>query len=96
MLDKSRVHHAVCNAISYIHAGNGKQGASLHGGTKPFRDLDGFDSYSGAEASCAIEVALGCSISPTDKLFGTNTEPHSIDEIVNKVCEIIERQEPKA
>ena len=53
-----------------------------------YTELEGFDSINAAEASCMLENSLGHSFPPELLLFGTASQPRTVDEIIDQVCEI--------
>jgi len=58
-------------------------------------DLSGFDSLNAVETSCDFSAALGYEI-PGDVglFFHSDTKaPRTVNEIVDAVCEIIQKQE---
>ena len=79
---------AVYDALSSIRTSSGRSVSGLHGGTTPLHELEGFDSINAAEASCMLENSLGHSFPPELLLFGTASQPRTVDEIIDQVCEI--------
>ena len=61
--------------------------SNIGSNTRPLRDIDGFDSYSGVEASVLLSNSLGCLI--PDEVFVPEAGRHllSISEIADNVCE---------
>ncbi|MBI5668937.1 MAG: hypothetical protein HZC41_13100 [Chloroflexi bacterium] len=88
-MKKSQVRATVYRAVSEIQSACGRTVPKLHGGTKPFGDLEGFDSLNCVEISCQISSYLGCNITKDVGLFAVNGQPRTLDEVVEDVCQMI-------
>ncbi len=90
---RGQVYNAVVSAINSTQSASGRSG-SVSGSTRPMRDLNGFDSLNAVEASCHFSASLGSEI-PGDVglFFNSSGEPRTVDEIVDAVCGILQKQE---
>lgn len=90
---RRQVYNAVVSAITSTQSASGRSG-SVSGSTRPMCDLHGFDSLNAVEASCDFSASLGSEIPGDVGLFFNNTgEPRTVDEIVDAVCGIRQKQE---
>jgi acyl carrier protein len=93
MTMRNQVYIAVISAIQSIQNASGRSG-SISGNTRPTRDLNGFDSLNAVEASCQFSASLGSDIPGDVNLFINGSGEHrTVDEIVDAVCEILQKQE---
>jgi len=62
MHTKTEIRRAVEKVLNAAQQMSGRQCPSIADDTKPIGDLDGFDSLSGIEATCMLEVELKCTL----------------------------------
>ena len=58
-MDKSDVMSHVIDAVKQVQESSGRTSAGIGSGTRPFRDVEGFDSLSGVEATALLSQSLG-------------------------------------
>ncbi len=85
-MDRENVVGLVIDAVRQVQEASGRAGGNINSNTRPLRDIDGFDSHSGVEASVLLSESLGYEI--PDEVFVPNAGPRllSVDEIADNVC----------
>ena len=85
-MDKNDVVSQVIDAVKQVQESSGRTSAGIGSGARPFRDIEGFDSLSGVEATALLSHSLGQEL--PDSVFtpveGSRTL--SVNEIAENVC----------
>ena len=86
-MDRANVESLVIDAVRQVQESSGRAVGSIGSNTCPLRDVDGFDSHSGIEASVMLSASLGCMI--PDEVFVPvgGRRPLTVNEIADNVCE---------
>ncbi len=88
-MDKSEVMGKVIDAIRQVQEVSGRPVGGIGPGTRPIRDMAGFDSLSGVEATVILSESLGHDIPDGDNPFVSKDgcRALSVSEITDYLCE---------
>ena len=91
-MDKQEVNTRVVQAVCVVQEMSGRSAGNIGSGTRPIRDLDGFDSLSGVEATVVLSELLGHELPDDFNPFVSEDGRRalSIDEIIDSVENILE------
>ena len=64
----------------------------ITGSTCPMNDLQGFDSLIAVEVTAYVSTKLGVRFEPTLMLHSHYTSPYTIDQIAEKIIEILNKE----
>ena len=86
-MDREDVMSLVVDAIKQNQEASGRAVVEISPDTRPLRDIEGFDSYSGVEASLFLSTSLDCEI--PDEVFVPERGRRvlTVNEIADNVCE---------
>ncbi len=90
-MDKSEVMGKVIDAVTQVQEASGRPVGNIGPGTRPIRDVSGFDSLSGVEATVILSESLGQDLPGDCNPFVSKDgrRPLSVSEITDNLCEII-------
>ena len=90
-MDKREVMAKVIDAVRQVQEASGRPVGNVNSATCPVRDVAGFDSLSGVEATVILSESLGHDLPDDCNPFvskGLRRAP-SVNEITDNLCEII-------
>ncbi len=79
----------VIEAIAKIQGDSGRPVTSIQSSTRPFRDVEGFDSYSGVEATLLLSEMLGQELPDSVFIPKEGKQTLSVTEIAENICNIV-------
>jgi acyl carrier protein len=90
-MDKSEVMGKVFRAVTQVQEASGRPAGDIGSGTRPIRDVSGFDSLSGVEAMVILSESLGHNLPDDCNPFVSQDGRRAltIGEITGSLCEII-------
>ena len=90
-MDKNEVTEKLIDAVRQVQGASGRPVGDVGLGTWPIRDLPGFDSLSGVEATVILSESLGYDIPDDHDPFISNDGRRalSIGEITDNLCDIM-------
>lgn len=88
-MDKSKIIEKIVAAVTQIQETSGRVVGPYGPGTRPFTDVEGFDSLNGVEATVIISESLSRDLPESIFLAKDGHRRLSIGEIANSLCEIM-------
>ena len=88
-MDKENVVTRVIDAIRQVQESSGRTAVGIGPNTLPFKDVEGFDSLSGVEATVLLSESLGREL--PDSVFAPIDGDHilSVSEIAENLCQYV-------
>ena len=88
-MNKKEATDKVIEAIAKIQEDSGRLATSMQSSTRPFRDVEGFDSYSGVEATLLLSEMFGHELPDSVFIPKEGKQILSVTEIADNICEIV-------
>ena len=85
-MDRNNVVSQVIDAVKQVQETSGRTAVGIGPGTRPFRDIQGFDSLSGVEATVLLSQSLGRELPDSVFTPGEGGRTPSVNEIAENVC----------
>lgn len=85
-MDRNNVVSQVVDAVKQVQEASGRTAVGIGSGTRPFTDVDGFDSLSGVEATVLLSQSLGRELPDSVFTSGEGSRILSVKEIAENVC----------
>lgn len=79
----------VIEAIAKIQEDSGRLATSIQSSTRPFRDVEGFDSHSGVEATLLLSEMLGQELPDSVFIPKKGRQILSVTDIAENICEVL-------
>lgn len=94
-MDKDEVMGHVIRAVAQVQETSGRRATQITASTRPLRDLPGFDSLSGIEATIYISELLGHEFSDDYNPFVSQDGRRAltIQEVTEEICSTLEAGE---
>ena len=88
-MDKNNIVVQVIDAVKTVQEHSGRAAVGIGLGTLPFRDVEGFDSLSGVEATAMLSQSIGHELPDSVFLPNQGNRLLSVDEIADNICKYI-------
>ena len=88
-MDRDNVVAQVIDAVKTVQEHSGGAAVGIGLGTRPFRDVEGFDSLSGVEATALLSRSIGRDLPDSVFLPTQGNRLLSVGEIADSVCQYI-------
>ena len=84
-MDREEIVHKVVEAVVQVQQASGRSVEGIGPDTRPFKDIEGFDSLSGVEATVLLSEALGRDL--PDSVFAPEQGSRllSVNEVADRV-----------
>jgi hypothetical protein len=94
-MDKRKIQELLITAIERVQRASGEAAVGIGASTCPIRDLPGFDSQRGIEATVVLETLLGLEIPGEANIFVAPNGQRAlrITEIVERTYDLIKLKE---
>ena len=88
-MDRENVVSQVIDAIRQVQESSGRTAVGIGPDTRPFKDVEGFDSLSGVEATVLLSESLGREL--PDSIFEPGNGAHilSVNTIAGNLCQYV-------
>ena len=88
-MNRENVVGRVIDAIRQVQESSGRTAAGIGPDTRPFKDIEGFDSLSGIEATVLLSESLGREL--PDSVFAPSNGDHilSVNAIAENLCQYV-------
>ena len=84
-MDRDTIVHQVMEAIGRVQEASGRSSQGFGPSTRPFKDVEGFDSLSGVEATVLLSEALGRDLPDSVFVPEQGSRALSVNEVADKV-----------
>ena len=84
-MDRDTVVQQIMEAIVQVQQASGRSCQGLGPSTRPFKDIEGFDSLSGVEATVLLSEALGWDLADSVFVPEQGTRSLSVNEVADRV-----------
>ena len=88
-MDKQTVEEKVIEAIGKIQSDSGRPTTDIISSTRPFSDVEGFDSHSGVEATLQLSEMFGQELPDSVFIPKKGRRILSVAEIAENIYEIV-------
>ena len=88
-MDKQAVEERVIKAIGTIQCDSGRPATEILPSTRPFNDVEGFDSHSGVEATLLLSEVFGRELPDSVFIPAKGERILSVAEIAQNIHEIV-------
>ena len=79
----------IANTIKQVQEASGRTSVDVTTKTRPFLDIDGFDSMSGMEALVILSEALNVELPETTFLVEAGESSPTVSEIADSLCKTL-------
>ena len=84
-MDRDAIVHQVMETIFQVQQASGRSSHGLSPSTRPFKDVEGFDSLSGVEATVLLSEALGRDLPDSVFVPEQGSRALSVNEVADRV-----------
>ena len=95
-MERKSVVNEVFSAITWVQEASGRTVVGIGPNTRPFRDVDGFDSLNGVEATVLLSDAVGRDLSDSVFIPKEGNRALSVGEIADNVMACIGGEQVEA
>ena len=85
-MDRNTVVSQVIDAVKQVQESSGRTAVGIGSDTRPFKDVEGFDSLSGVEATVLLSQFLGRELPDSVFTLSEGSRILSVKEIAENVC----------
>lgn len=91
-MDRDTVIGKVIDAVEHVQKSSGRAAAGVGSETRPFRDIEGFDSLCGIAATVLLSNSLGIELPDSVFVAEDGSSSLSVAEIAENVSEYVTRR----